>query len=55
MSNVENVIKKSNRTLEDLQRELNELDAYQIAKSGAVDEENNGPGICYYFACCYYM
>nr|XP_039270469.1 serine/threonine-protein kinase N2-like isoform X1 [Styela clava] len=46
LANVENLLKKSNRKLEELQQEMNELDAYQIAKSGdGTDESRANPRV----------
>lgn len=46
LANVENLLKKSNRKLEELQQEMNELDAYQIAKSGdGSDEARSNPRV----------
>lgn len=42
LATVENMLKKSSRKLEALQQEMNELDAYQIEKSGAGSEEEKG-------------
>ena len=42
LANVENILKKSNRKLEELQQEMNELDAYQIAKSSDGSDETKG-------------
>lgn len=42
LANVENILKKSNRKLEELQQEMGELDAYQIEKSSDGSDEAKG-------------